>query len=71
MDQTIWNISGQVGVAQEFEVGHWGITPMLDLRADYVSSNDVTEDSSIPFGLEIDGGGNTFYSLKPAVEIAR
>lgn len=69
-DQKIWNFSGQLGVAHEFEMGNWTITPRLDLRGDHISSNDLTENPNTSFGLQIDGGGNTFFSLKSAVEIA-
>lgn len=67
-DQKIWNVSGMVRGSYTFEQKNRYVTPRLDFGVDYVNSGDVVESGSNPFGLEVNGGGNTFYWVRPAVE---
>ncbi len=55
--------------AYTFEQKSWYVTSRLDLGIDYVGSSDVNEGVANIFGPQVNGKGNTFFLLQPAIEV--
>ncbi|MGB5833746.1 MAG: autotransporter outer membrane beta-barrel domain-containing protein, partial [Thiohalocapsa sp.] len=67
--QSIWTLSTRIGAGYRYGDERLYVRPRIDFGYDFVDGSSFSEAGSNPYRLAVDGGGDSFFTLQPSVEV--